>query len=141
MSKFDKIYMGMAECIALASHDPKWQVGCVIVKDRHVISEGYNGTPRGTDPYTRDVNDKTLPTVIHAEMNALLHAKENLHGATAYCTLSPCLKCAIHLYQAGIKKVIYKEFHGNKMECYEAHEFFEKVGVEYVRNPGVNNIP
>ena len=112
ISKFDKAYMKTAQAIAELSHDPHTKVGCVLVKDNFVIATGYNGTPRGTDNTTKDINGKTLPTVIHAEMNAISQAARSTVStvdAVAYTTMHPCFNCAIHLYQAGIRKVYYKD--------------------------------
>lgn len=112
ISKFDVAYMKMARAMSSLSHDYKTKVGCVIVKDKHVISTGYNGMPRGIDPGTRDEFNQTRPEVIHAEMNALLAANrssQSTENATCYTTLRPCLKCAIHLYQAGITEIVYSD--------------------------------
>ena len=109
ISKFDKAYMKTAQAIAELSHDPDTKVGCVLVKDKYIISTGYNGTPKGTDNQMKCANGNTLDTVIHAEMNAVLHAKESLQGAIAYTTFYPCKRCAIYLYQAGIKEIVYSD--------------------------------
>jgi len=114
-SKFDIAYMKMAEAQASLSYD-KRKVGCILVKDNFVIAGGYNGTPRGTDNDTRNANDTTKETVIHAEMNALMQAarsNQSTIGAKAYTTFYPCLKCAIHLYQAGITEIYYKDSNDN----------------------------
>ena len=111
--------MRIAEAVAQLSHDPDTKVGCVLVKDNYIISTGYNGTPRGTDNTTKDINGKTLPTVIHAEMNALITAARSTIStvdAEAYTTLFPCLNCSIHLYQAGITKVYYKDTKENSIK-------------------------
>ena len=109
-SKFDIAFIRAARVISELSHDPHTKVGCVLVKDRYIIAQGYNGTPSGYDSSTKDRFGKTLPTVIHAEMNAILHAArttQSLVGAVAYTTLHPCIKCSIHMYQAGISEIIY----------------------------------
>ena len=108
-SKFDVAYMKVARAIAGLSHDPDTKVGCVLVKDKYIISQGYNGTPHGTDNTMKCSNGRTLDTVIHAEMNAVLHAKESTKGAKCYTTFYPCKSCAIHLYQAGITEIIYAD--------------------------------
>ena len=108
-SKYDKGYMQIARVISSWSNDPDTQVGCVIVKDNYILSQGYNGTPKGTDNEMKCANGNTLDTVIHAEMNALLHAKESLKEATCYTTFYPCKRCAIHLYQAGITEIVYAD--------------------------------
>ena len=127
ISKFDIAHMKTAEAYAQLSHDPHTKVGCVLVKDNFVIATGYNGTPRGTSNITKDKNGKTLPTVIHAEMNAISQAARSTIStidAVAYTTMHPCFNCAIHLYQAGITKVYYKDtnkhsikFEGVTYEC------------------------
>lgn len=101
--------MKTAQAMAGLSHDYKTKVGCVLVKDRHIVSTGYNGTPKGTSNETRDIYDNTQPVVIHAELNALLTAGESVEGATCYITLAPCLTCAAHLKQCGIVRVVYLE--------------------------------
>ena len=111
-SKYDIAYMKTARAIAGLSHD-KTKVGCVLVKDKHIISTGYNGTPKGTDNETRCSNGNTLDTVIHAEMNAVLWAKQSLEGAICYTTFYPCKRCAIYLYQAGIKEIVYSDSNNN----------------------------
>lgn len=113
ISKYDIAYMKTARAIAGLSHDPDTQVGAVIVKDKHIISTGYNGTPKGTDNQMKCNNGNTLDTVIHAEMNAVLYAKVDLTGATCYTTFYPCKRCAIYLYQAGIREIVYSDSNNN----------------------------
>lgn len=108
-SKYDVGYMKIARIISSWSNDPDTKVGCIIVKDNYIIAQGYNGTPRGTDNEMKSANGSTLDTVIHAEMNAILHAKESVRGATCYTTFYPCKRCAIHLYQAGITEIVYSD--------------------------------
>ena len=127
ISKFDIAHMKTAQVISELSHDPHTKVGCVLVKDNFIIATGYNGTPSGSSNKTKDENGKTLPTVIHAEMNAISQAARSTIstiGAVAYTTMHPCFTCAIHLYQAGITKVYYVDtnkhsikFEGVKYEC------------------------
>lgn len=127
--------MKIAEATAQLSHDPITKVGCVLVKDNHIISSGYNGTPKGMSNKMKDSSGETLPTVIHAELNAILHAARSpisTVGAVAYTTLFPCFRCSIHLYQAGIKKVIYKDIKVNSIE-YE--------GVQYESYTEDNRLP
>ena len=134
ISKFDEAYMKMAGIYSQLSHDHKTKVGCVLVKDNRIIAAGYNGTPTGTSNEMRDSNDDTLSTVIHAEMNAIIQAAKSsisTDGAVAYTTLLPCIHCSIHLYQAGIRKVIYKDIkqHSTKIEgvTYESYTEDDKV--------------
>ena len=126
--------MKMAEVYAQLSHDHKTKVGCVLVKDNRIISAGYNGTPTGMSNVMRDENDETLPTVIHAEMNAILQAAQSTistKGAVAYLTLLPCMNCSIHLYQAGIRKIFYKDIkqHSTKIEGVEYESYTEDIRV------------
>ena len=110
--KQDDRGMRFAEASALDSHDIKYKVGAVIVRDGHILADGYNGTPSGHCNHTRDPYGKTLSTVLHAEANALMKAGRaglSCVGATVYTTHSPCLDCAKLIYQAGIKRVVYKE--------------------------------
>lgn len=107
-------FMAHALLAAFRSPDPSTQVGCVIVKDHRVKSEGYNGYPVGVEPFTweRDPNADFLESkysyVVHAEVNAVLNGnREDLMGATAYMTLFPCNVCAGIMISAGIKDIVY----------------------------------
>jgi len=112
MSREVKFMMDVARRVAQESRDYKVKVGCVIAKDNNILAYGYNGTPSGYDNTMRDNQGKTLPTVIHAEQNALAKlAKSTQSGAGAilYCTLLPCTTCAMSLIQAGVSKIYYAE--------------------------------
>ena len=101
----------MAAVWARNSYCKRRQVGALIVKDRMIISDGYNGTPSGF-PNVCEENGKTLPYVLHAEANAitkLARSNNNSDGATLYVTAAPCIECAKLIIQAGIKRVIYGE--------------------------------
>ena len=118
-----EVFLEVAKTIATMSWAEKKQVGCVIVKDKRIIATGYNGTPSSMDNqcevFHKHLPDRananklvTKPSVIHAEMNAILNA--GLHGvsckgATMYITLAPCGGCAKHIIQAGIEKIYYLE--------------------------------
>ena len=105
-------YMKIAEVVATASSAVKKKVGAVLVKDRNIISMGYNGTPSGSDNTCEDINGKTKPEVLHAESNAILKcASEGIStkGSTLYLTYSPCIDCSKLIMQANIKEVIFKE--------------------------------
>ena len=111
-TKYDEAYMQMAEAAASLSQDPDTQVGCVIVKDNYVLASGFNGTPRGCDNTCKHHTGVTKSEVIHAEMNALMQmarSTQSTVGATAYTTLQPCLPSAIHMYQAGITRVVFRD--------------------------------
>ena len=119
----DKTYIAMAQIWAELSTAVRKKVGCLIVKNGTIISDGYNGTPSGFDnncefPPTRGVGDTlyTKPEVLHAESNAitkLAKSTQSSDGATMYITISPCVDCSKLIIQSGIKKVFYKEFYRN----------------------------
>tara|TARA_R110002110_G_scaffold277464_1_gene492667 strand:- start:217 stop:645 length:429 start_codon:yes stop_codon:yes gene_type:complete len=115
-SELDRVYMNMAGELAMLSHATRRKVGCLIVRDTQIISEGYNGTPRGFDnncEYTDHVNHfYTKPEVLHAESNAitkLARSTNSSQGATLYVTCSPCFDCAKLIIQAGISSVVYRD--------------------------------
>ena len=102
----------MASVWAKNSYCARRQVGAILVKDRMIISDGYNGTPSGFENVCEDENGVTKPYVLHAEANAITKvAKSNnsSEGATLYVTASPCLECAKLIIQAGIRRVVYAE--------------------------------
>ena len=109
-NKFDKSYIEMAHVWAKNSYCERRQVGALIVKDRMIISDGYNGTPSGFENVCEDEEGITKPYVLHAEANAITKvAKSNnsSEGATLYITDSPCVECAKLIIQAGIERVVY----------------------------------
>ena len=115
-SELDRVYMNMAGELAMLSHATRRKVGCLIVRDTQIISEGYNGTPRGFDnkcEYTSVVDEQyTKPEVLHAESNAitkLARSTNSSEGATLYVTCSPCFDCAKLIIQAGISSVVYRD--------------------------------
>lgn len=108
--KFDKSYIEMAHVWAKNSYCDRRKVGALIVKDRMIISDGYNGTPSGFENVCEDENGATKAYVLHAEANAITKvAKSNNSslGATLYITDSPCIECAKLIIQAGIKRVVF----------------------------------
>ena len=108
----DQRYLSMADIWAQNSYCKRRQVGALIVKDKMIISDGYNGTPSGFENVCEDENNKTKPYVLHAEANAITKvAKSNnsSEGATLYVTSSPCLECSKLIIQAGIKRVVFTE--------------------------------
>lgn len=108
--RYDSAYLKMAKEWAKLSHCTRKQVGALIVKDRMIISDGYNGTPTGYDNCCEDTEGDTLWYVLHAEANALTKIAKSNHnadGATLYITLSPCKECSKLILQAGIKRVVY----------------------------------
>lgn len=109
--KNDEQYLRMAQVWASCSSATKLKVGCLIVNDLTIISDGYNGTPHGFDNLCEDESTgKTFPHVLHAESNAiakLARSTQSSDGATMYITVPPCLECAKLIIQAGIKRVVY----------------------------------
>ncbi|MBQ7056461.1 MAG: dCMP deaminase family protein [Bacteroidaceae bacterium] len=110
----DRRYLRMAKIWAENSYCQRRQVGALIVKDKMIISDGYNGTPSGFENVCEDDNNVTKPYVLHAEANAITkiaRSGNNSDGATLYVTDSPCIECAKLIIQAGIKRVVYaKEY-------------------------------
>ena len=114
--KLDQTYMRMAEELAKLSYAERKKVGCLIVKDTQIISEGFNGTPAAFDNSCEYYNHLdeiyTKPEVLHAESNAitkLARSTNDSSESTVYVTLAPCYDCAKLIIQAGIKRVVYKE--------------------------------
>ena len=112
MEKFDKSYLEMAEVWAQNSYCKRRKVGALLVKDRTIISDGYNGTPSGFENICEDESGATKPYVLHAEANAISKVAKSgnsSEGATLYVTASPCLECSKLIIQSGIKRVVYRE--------------------------------
>ncbi len=127
--KYDKAYLRMAREWAKLSYCDRRQVGAIIVKDRMIISDGYNGTPTGFENICEDDEGYTKWYVLHAEANAILKvaaSTQSCKGATLYVTLSPCKHCSKLIHQSGIVRVVYcvayKDLSGV--------EFLEKAGIE-----------
>ena len=110
--QLDKRYLRMAKIWAENSYCIRRQVGALLVKDKMIISDGYNGTPAGFENICEDENGATKPYVLHAEANAIskiAKSGNSSDGATLYVTTSPCIECAKLIIQAGIKRVVYAE--------------------------------
>ena len=110
--KNDLIYLQMANTWGKNSHCKRMQVGCLMVKDKSIISDGYNGSPTGFPNICEDENMITLPYVLHAEANAitkLAKSTQSSEGSTIYVTLSPCFECSKLIIQSGIKRVVFSE--------------------------------
>lgn len=108
----DKRYMRMAFIWAENSYCKRRKVGALLVKDKMIISDGYNGTPAGFENVCEDEHDVTKPYVLHAEANAITkvaRSNNSSEGATLYVTSSPCIECAKLIIQAGIKRVVYAD--------------------------------
>ena len=132
--KYDKAYLQMAKEWGKLSHCMRKQVGALIVKDRMIISDGYNGTPSGFENYCEDDEGYTKWYVLHAEANAILKvaaSTQSCKEATLYITLSPCQQCSKLIHQAGIKRVVYAEAYKDSSGV----DFLEKAGVELTYLP------
>ena len=127
--QFDRRYLEMARIWAQNSYCSRKQVGALIVKEKMIISDGYNGTPSGFENICEDSEGKTKPYVLHAEANAITKvAKSNnsSDGATLYITSSPCMECAKLIIQAGIKRVVYCE----KYRITDGIDLLNRAGIE-----------
>ncbi len=122
-------YMRMARVWAENSYCQRRQVGALLVKDRMIISDGYNGTPSGFENICEDENNKTKPYVLHAEANAITKVAKSSNsseGATLYVTASPCIECAKLIIQAGIRRVVY----GESYHTLDGVELLKRVGID-----------
>jgi dCMP deaminase len=130
--KYDFAYLAMAKRWSELSHCTRKKVGALIVKDRMIISDGYNGTPTGFENPCEDEENYTKWYVLHAEANAILKvasSTQSCKGATLYLTLSPCRECSKLVYQAGIKRLVYDKAYKDTTGL----EFLQKAGVEVVQ--------
>ena len=112
INKFDISYLRMAEVWAQNSYCKRRKVGALLVKDRTIIADGYNGTPSGFENICEDENGVTKPYVLHAEANAITKVAKSgnsSEGATLYVTASPCAECAKLIIQSGITRVVYRD--------------------------------
>ena len=129
--KLDSRYLRMARIWAENSYCVRRQVGALVVKDKMIISDGYNGTPSGFENVCEDDNNVTKPYVLHAEANAITKlacSNNNSDGATIYITASPCIECAKLIIQAGIRRVVY----GEKYRLTDGIDLLERAGIEVV---------
>jgi len=127
----DKRYLEMATIWSKNSYCKRRQVGALIVKEKMIISDGYNGTPSGFENFCEDENNKTKPYVLHAEANAITKvAKSNnsSQDATLYVTTSPCMECSKLIIQAGIKRVVFSRKYHNV----EGLNLLERANIETV---------
>ncbi|WP_407267087.1 dCMP deaminase family protein [Tenacibaculum maritimum] len=132
--KFAKAYLRMAHEWAKLSHCDRKQVGALIVKNRMIISDGFNGTPSGFENFCEDEDGYTKWYVLHAEANAILKvasSTQSCKGATLYITLSPCKECSKLIHQSGIKTVVYAD----KYKDTSGLDFLQKAGVELIHLP------
>ena len=129
--KLDKRYLEMAKIWADNSYCERRKVGALIIKDKMIISDGYNGTPSGFENICEDENNKTKPYVLHAEANAITKvAKSNnsSDNSTLYVTSSPCLECSKLIIQAGITRVVFTE----KYRLEDGIKLLERANIEIV---------
>ena len=129
--KYDVAYLKMAKEWAKLSYCKRKQVGALIVKDKMIISDGYNGTPTGFENVCEDEEDHTKWYVLHAEANAILKvasSTQSCRGATLYITMSPCRECSKLIHQSGIKRLVYIDRYKDD----EGLLFLEKAGVKVV---------
>ena len=132
--KLDIRYLKMARIWAENSYCVRRQVGALIVKDKMIISDGYNGTPSGFENICETDMGVTKPYVLHAEANAITKVAKsanNCDGGTLYVTTSPCMECSKLIIQAGIRRVVFSEKYHNT----EGLDILSKVGVELVHLP------
>jgi dCMP deaminase len=132
--QLDLRYLKMARIWAENSYCVRRQVGALIVKDKMIISDGYNGTPSGFENICENDMGATKPYVLHAEANAITKVAKsanNCDGGTLYVTTSPCMECSKLIIQAGIKRVVFSEKYHNT----EGLDILSKVGVELVHLP------
>lgn len=131
VTKFDTAYMRMAQEWANMSHCERRKVGCLLVKDKTIISDGYNGTPEGFENACELEDGTTKWYVLHAEANAIAKiakSNQNSEGSTLYVTLSPCTECSKLILQSGIKRVFYLE------------EYRDTTGLEFLRKSNIECI-
>lgn len=127
--QFDRSYLEMARVWAKNSYCTRRKVGALLVKDRMIISDGFNGTPVGFENVCEDpATGKTKPYVLHAEANAITKVAKsgnNSDGATLYVTDAPCLECSKLIVQAGIRRVVYMI------------EYSVRDGIDLLRRAGI----
>ncbi len=128
-NKYDKAYLRIAAEWSKLSYCKRKQVGAIIVRDKMIISDGYNGTPSGFENCCEDEEGLTQWYVLHAEANAILKVARSTQTcdiATLYITLSPCKECSKLIHQSGIKRVVYKEGYKDTSGL----DFLVKAGIE-----------
>ena len=125
----DQRYMRMARIWAENSYCERRKVGALLVKNKMIISDGYNGTPSGFENKCEDESNMSKPYVLHAEANAITkvaRSHNSSEGATLYVTASPCMECAKLIIQSGIKRVVY----GEEYRIMDGVELLERAGIE-----------
>ena len=137
LNKYDRAYLRIAREWGQLSYCTRKKVGAIIVKDRMIISDGYNGTPSGFENCCEDESGDTKWYVLHAEANAILkvsRSTQSSDGATLYITLSPCKDCSKLIHQAGITRVVYQ----NGYKDTSGIDFLTKAGVSVVCIPDLD---
>ena len=127
----DNRYLRMAEIWAENSYCKRRQVGALLVKDKMIISDGYNGTPSGFENVCEDANGITFPYVLHAEANAITkvaRSNNSSEGATLYVTTSPCIECSKLIIQSGIRRIVFRELY----RITDGIKLLEQAGIECV---------
>ena len=133
----DERYLRMARIWSENSYCRRRQVGALIVKDKMIISDGYNGTPSGFPNVCEDESDHTFPYVLHAEANAITkvaRSNNSSEGSTLYVTASPCIECAKLIIQAGIRRVVFSELY----RMADGLDLLRRAGIETVHIPEEN---
>jgi dCMP deaminase len=134
----DKRYLKMARIWASNSYCHRRQVGALLVREKMIISDGYNGTPAGFENECEDELDRTKAYVLHAEANAITKvAKSNnsSEGSTLYITTSPCMECSKLIIQAGIIRVVFQE----RYRITDGLDLLERAGIELIHLPDIEN--
>jgi len=137
LNKYDRAYLRIAQEWGQLSYCRRKKVGAIIVKDRMIISDGYNGTPSGFENCCEDDAGDTKWYVLHAEANAVLkvaRSTQSCEGATLYITMSPCKDCSKLIHQAGITRVVYKTAYKDSAGI----DFLTKAGVAVVCIPNLD---
>ncbi|MDD7404418.1 MAG: dCMP deaminase family protein [Bacteroidales bacterium] len=133
----DRRYLRMARIWAENSYCERRKVGALLVKDKMIISDGYNGTPAGFENICEDENGVTKSYVLHAEANAITkiaQSNNNSKGATLYVTTSPCIECSKLIIQAGIKRVIFQELY----RIHDGIDLLKRARIECVHIPDID---
>jgi len=130
--RMDSVYLEMAQSWGKNSHCKRAQVGCLMVKNKSIISDGYNGSPTGFPNVCEDEEGNTLSWVLHAEANAitkLAKSTQSSDGSTIYVTLSPCFECSKLIIQSAIKRVVFTELYRK----HDSLSFLLKGGIELMK--------
>ncbi len=139
LNKYDKAYLKIAKEWGQLSYCQRKKVGAIIVKDKMIISDGYNGTPSGFENCCEDEDGKTKWYVLHAEANAILKvakSTQSCDNATLYITMSPCRDCSKLIHQSGIVRVVYQ----NSYKDLAGIEFLKRAGVEVVQIEDISSL-